>query len=221
MMAKTTFCYNCEIFTNHIARNCNLKQRFTRCDVCDGVCFIEAVHHEYCPNNDFRLDFIVPKIQQTTMALEFWCSQELTHILDGSTLKPLSSDPVIVSHAKVVVQKFGLTLKLYHFDANGRIRLSVADSNGNNRLRILADPNKFTVNNRIRVTADGTITVRDFENNFAQADIHMICANIEEFEVQVLKFGSFGFLIGRNNVDIDNDASNSMSGTSVSFFFVR
>lgn len=136
------------------------------------------------------------------MALEFWCSQELMHILDGNTLKPLSSDPFLVSNAKLILQKIGLTLKLYHFDANGSIRLSVADSDGHNRLRILVDPNKFIINNRIRVTSDGNMTVRNIENNFARAELHMICTNVDEFNIRDLKFGSFDFVVGRNNVDV-------------------
>lgn len=217
-MANTTFCFNCETYTNHIARNCNLKQRYTRCNVCDGVCFQETGHHNDCTNKDFRSDFIVEKVQQTTMALEFWCSQELTHILDGSTLKPLSSAPVILSGAKVVLQKFGLTVKLFHFDTDGIIRLSVADSDGVNRFRIFTDPQKFIVNDRIRVTADGAISVRNIEKQLEQADIHMICANVDAFEVQILKFGSFGFLVGRSSVEIDIDASDSINGTSVNLF---
>lgn len=214
----TTWCFNCEKWTNHISRDCDQPQMFTNCEHCHNVCLRDSddSHKSWCQNKGFRSSLAQPFqfVRQTTEALELWCSQELTHVIDGSTLKALSSDPVLVSTENMIMIKNGLTIKLYQLDTNGSVRLSVADSNGNNRLRILADANKFVINNLIRVTQDGTITIRNIEGNAEPSKLHMICMDVERFKIRVVKFGAFGFVVGRNNVVIDNDANN---GTFVIF----
>lgn len=213
------YCYNCERTADHISRNCNLGQRYTRCDVCYCVCSEEANHAVLCTNKEFRSTLIVEKVQQTTMALELYCNQELTHILDGDTLKPLSSDPVLISNAKLLLIKNGLILNFYHVDMDGIVRISVADGNGNNRLRIFADSNKFVVNNSVRLTADGAVTTRAFNNNLVRADLHFISTNVEEFQIRIWKFGSFGFVVGRNNIRVLDRTADPNNGTFVCFFF--
>lgn len=118
-------------------------------------------------------------IRQSTEALVLWSSQKFTHVMDSTTLVTLTSNPVFVSNENLISIKDDLVIKLYPLDTSICVRLNVADSDNNFRFRILTDENKIVINNRIRITMDGTITFRNMGNNTQRAKLHFICMDVE------------------------------------------
>lgn len=208
------YCFNCELMTDHISKHCDQPQKYTNCPHCGNVCLPKYdSHRPWCQIKDFRSTIREPFqfVQQSTEALELWCSEELTHILDGDVLKVLSAEPVLISTENVFLVKNGLTIKLYKFGTKGNVRVSIGDSSGNDRLRILVDDKKFVLNNKIRVEQDGTITIRNIESDVQRSNLHLICVYKSQFKIRVVNFNglkTFGFVVGRNNVEIDNDVNN-------------
>lgn len=218
------FCYNCNKIGNHLSAHCNKQQMFVRCAHCDNVCLRENAHKPWCQNQDFRSTVRSPYqfARQSTKGFELWCSQEITHIMDGDVLKPITSDPILLTAENLILKKHGFIIKFYQLETDEKIRLSVGNMNGNIHLRILVEPHKFVVNNRVRVMADGTHTVRNIGADVSQAKLHMICANADRIKVRVFKFGVFDFFLSRNNVTVHAlGAANGMFLVHILFSFFR
>lgn len=201
-------CYNCG-GSDHKSRNCNKSQNFARCGHCNNVCVRVDSHKVWCQNKNFISCALQPfeVVQMSTKFLSLYSSEEIAYVFDQNGPKLINTGlPMVISNVNLIVQKVDAnTFKLYSFGIPKPIRLSIADSEHNNRFYIYVNEEKFTVNNQIRVLSNGEIVLREEAGNiFRSENLHFLTTtNAERIDVKISRFGTYGFTVGRDYTIID------------------
>lgn len=151
------WCFNCKKWADHISKNCDKEQLFSRCPTCELVCDDDSKHHVLCDNKAFRSSYLLRKsVVTTTIRLQLsFNGIRNVWVCDGNRGdKKVTTEPLFLANENAFVYKNGrnLVYSKINVDRNDQpTKISLVDTENNPLVLAEYVGNMLFVNDRYRI----------------------------------------------------------------------
>lgn len=131
-------CFNCG-GSSHISAKCPSKPKYSRCPVCDNVCFDEKGHKHFCPNTAFRSLFVKDDIDLAPEISDFIeveiksVTKVVLNLQQGE--KVINEKPIYLRNSGMQVRRENDAIILSSPDP-GKCTIAVMDKAGHRRMKL-------------------------------------------------------------------------------------
>lgn len=189
-------CFNCGS-TSHVSIKCTEPQLYTRCSVCENVCFNAARHKNGCPNASFRSTFLknVSEVIEIVELIQFQFKGVDNVVLKTQRgEKQIGANLLFLSQAQIQVQNINGILRVNGPD-RGKQTIGFINRNEKRRVLISLLPNSLMINNHYMISSNGVIKYDRFEeqNAFGFANCLLKAYNNDELFYLRVKWNEMVF----------------------------
>lgn len=181
-LIKMSGCYNCQSLL-HRSRDCDKRQRFTRCPVCDNVCVGPNSHKIWCTNKSFVSQLIdTASTVAITMHLKIgFKGVSNVFVADGENYVPINGPLFVANFNGFIYKEEKRLVCAVTNPATESVRLNIIDGQGNAFMHLELFDDAFIVNDRYRIHDDGSIEYNPFNMGLVQ-DAQSIKLKVEAVE---------------------------------------